>query len=349
MTGNYILNKSKSALNNDEFYTTYETIAKEVCHYEPHFRGKVVLCNCGDHFESSFSKFFIKNFNRLGMKGLMCTSYCSSKVVSTESGLTDNDGEPLSNAHGYILSVSEVPEHITPDSDDSVIHEWLKVNRYVRKLKGTGDFRSEECVEYLKESDIVVTNPPFSLFRDLISLIIKHNKKFLVISNANAITYKEIFPLIQNNEAWIGNHFGDMEFKVPADSEARSTRFWIDETGQKWRSLGNAMWLTNLDINRRYQELVLTACYNPSTHPTFDEYDAIECSRVSNIPMDYDGIMAVPITFLNKHNPDQFEIIGEANHGSDNPFDLFRPTIKGKLVYKRILIRNKLLKKPDTG
>ena len=348
MAGNSILNKSKSAINNDEFYTTYDTIVNEVSHYEQHFKDKIVFCNCDDPFESSFAKFFIKNFNKLELKTLLCTSYCLSKIALTRSDLTDENGEKLTNEQGYILSLSEVPEHILPNSDDDTVHEWLKNNSCVKKLKGTGDFRSEECVEYLKSADIIVTNPPFSLFKELIALIIKYNKKFLVIGNANAITYKEIFPLIQNNRIWIGNHFGEMEFKVPDDSEKKSSRFWIDETGQKWRSLGNAMWLTNLDINRRHQELVLTVKYNPKTHPTFDEYDAIECTRVSNIPMDYEGIMAVPITFLNKHNPDQFEIVGEANHGSDNPFDLFKPTINGKLMYKRILIRNKLLQKEKT-
>lgn len=345
MAGNSVLNKSKSALNNDEFYTTYETIEKELCHYYKHFDNKVVLCNCDDPFESNFSKYFIKNFNKFGLKRLICTSYYSSKIISTECVLTDENNEPLADGNGYVLSIDEVPNTINTNSDDLAVQEFLKTKNYVKKLKGTGDFRSEECVEYLKLSDIVITNPPFSLFRDLISLIVRYKKKFLVIGNANAITYKEIFPLIQNNEAWIGYHFGDMEFKVPSYAEARSTRFWIDDTGQKWRSLGNAMWLTNLDINRRHKELELTVRYNPETHPTFDDYNAIECSRVSNIPFDYEGVIAVPITFLNKHNPEQFEIVGEANHGSDNPFDLFKPTINGKLVYKRILIRRKSLKK----
>ena len=188
----------------------------------------------------------------------------------------------------------------------------------------------------------MVTNPPFSLFRELISLVTEYEKQFLVIGNQNAITYKEIFPLIQENKAWIGYQFGDMAFRVPDDSEPRKTRFWIDSTGQKWRSLGNAMWLTNMDMNRRHERLELTQFYDAESYPRYDEYDAIEVSKVANIPRDYDGVMGVPITFLNKYNPEQFEIIGEANHGSDNSFDLFKPTINGKLKFKRILIRNKI-------
>lgn len=341
MVGNSILNKSKSTKNNDEFYTTYETIENELAHYEIQLRDKVVLCNCDDPFESNFSKYFIRNFNRLKLKKLICTSFYSSKIITSESNLTDDNGEPLSNKHGYVLKVTSVPKRISENSSDAEIHDLLKRKGSVKKLSGTGDFRSKECIIYLKKSDVVITNPPFSLFRELISLIIEHKKQFLVIGNANAITYKEIFPLIKNNEAWIGYHFGDMSFRVPDDSEARSTRFWIDINGQKWRSIGNAMWFTNIDIIRRHQELKLTKAYDASKYPKYDDYDAIEVSRVADIPMDYDGIMAVPITFLNKHNPEQFDIIGEANHGSDNPFDLFKPTINGKLIYKRILIRRR--------
>ncbi|WP_158588706.1 adenine-specific methyltransferase EcoRI family protein [Butyrivibrio sp. X503] len=341
-TGNAILNKAKSAKDNDEFYTTYETVENEVAHYVSEFKGKTVLCNCDDPFESSFSKYFIKNFNTLGLKGLICTSYCASRVLGTDSSLVDMQGEPLSNDNGYVLVLSKVSETITPTSTDKEVHEFLQSQKSVRKLIGDGDFRSDECIEYLKLADIVVTNPPFSLFRELISLVTEYEKQFLVIGNQNAITYKEIFPLIQENKAWIGYQFGDMAFRVPDDSEPRETRFWIDATGQKWRSLGNAMWLTNMDMNRRHERLELTKFYDAEAYPRYDEYDAIEVSKVANIPQDYKGVMGVPITFLNKYNPEQFEIIGEANHGSDNSFDLFKPTINGKLKFKRILIRNKL-------
>lgn len=340
--GNSILNKAKSAKDNDEFYTTYETVEKEVSHYTDEFRNKVVLCNCDDPFESNFSKYFIKNFNSLGLKKLICTSYSSSRVLATDSNLVDENGEPLSNDNGYVLVLSKVAKALTNDSTDAEVHDYIKEIQAVKKLNGNGDFRSAECVDYLKQSDIVVTNPPFSLFRELISLVTEYDKKFLVIGNQNAITYKEIFPLIQENKAWIGYQFGDMAFRVPQDSEPRETRFWIDETGQKWRSLGNAMWLTNIDMKRRHQKLDLCKVYDSEQYPKYDEYDAIEVSKVADIPQDYNGIMGVPITFLNKYNPEQFEIVGEANHGSDNSFDLFKPTVDGKLKFKRILIRNKL-------
>ena len=157
----------------------------------------------------------------------------------------------------------------------------------------------------------------------------------------NAITYKEIFPLIQNNEAWLGYNNGDMAFRVPENTEPRKTRFWIDDTGQKWRSLGNAMWLTNLDVAYRHKTMALTTSYNPLIHRKFDNYEAINVPKVSLIPYNYNGVMAVPLTILNKYNPDQFEIVGEANHGSDNPYDLFKPVIDGKSIFKRILIRVK--------
>lgn len=339
MVGNFVLNQSKTAKNNDEFYTTYETIEKELVHYKKQIKEKVILCNCDDPFESNFSKYFIKHFNLLNLKGLICTSYKSSKVISTKSDLSDIEGNTLSNEFGYVLDINKIPSYITPQSNDAQVIDFLKKHGKIKKLKGDGDFRSKECIDYLKKADIIITNPPFSLFRELMALILKYNKFFLLIGNSNAITYKEIFPLIQNDKVWIGYNYGDMEFRVPDNSVPRSTRYWIDETGQKWRSLGNAMWLTNIDIVRRHQFLNLTKYYNNDKYPKYDNYDAIEVSRVADIPLDYNGVMAVPITFLNKYNPEQFEIVGEANHGSDNSFDIFKPVLNGKLVYKRILIK----------
>lgn len=341
MATNSVLNKSKYKRNNDEFYTTYETIEKELSHYKKHFESKIILCNCDDPFESNFCKYFIRYFNEYKIRKLICTSYAQSQVVATQSELYDKNGDKINNKNGYGLSITRVPKNITVNSTDEDIVKWLKKRKNVKKLDGDGDFRSKECIDYLKKADIIITNPPFSLFRDLIALIQKYDKKFLLIGNSNAITYKEIFPAIQNNEMWLGYHYGDMSFRVPKDAEERKTRFWIDEDGQKWRSLGNAMWLTNMDIERRHKKLELTEEYSPNNYPKYDEYDAIEVSRVANIPRDYKGIMGVPITFLNKHNPEQFDIVGEANHGSDNEFDLFKPTVDGKLIYKRILIRNK--------
>ena len=198
----------------------------------------------------------------------------------------------------------------------------------------------------MKECDICCTNPPFSLFASLFSLLIKYEKQYLLIGNQNAITYKEIFPYIKENKAWVGYRFGDMSFRVPDDTEPRNTRFWVDESGQKWRSLGNAMWLTNLDMPKRHQELILTAHYESEKYPKYDDFDGINVQKVADIPMDYFGIMGVPITYLKYHNGEQFEIVGEANHGSDNEFDLFKPRVNGKELFKRILIR-RIEKKPS--
>lgn len=336
---NVFLNKAKHVENNDEFYTTYESIENELSYYSNHFKGKNILCNCDDPFESNFSKYFLKNFNRLGIKKLVTISYAFSNLNENRSELFDRDGDVLETNKGYVMIITSVPKYITSHSSDEQLINWLRKRKSIKKLKGDGDFRSQESVSYLEKSDIVVTNPPFSLFRELILLIQNYQKKFLVIGNSNALMYKEIFPLIKNNKVWLGVNYGDMSFRVPEYSEERRTRFWIDEDGQKWRSLGNAMWLTNLDLERRHKNLELINTYTPLDYQKYDLYDAIEVSRVANIPIDYDGIMGVPITFLNKHNPEQFEIIGEANHGSDNEYDLFKPTINGKEIYKRVLIR----------
>lgn len=327
-------------IKDDEFYTTYETIEKELSHYTKHFQDKTVLCNCDDPFESNFCKFFLRNFNKFGLKRLICTSYGSSKLGSTQLNLFDNENEPLIEGQGYVLDVKKFCD-IEGEISNEYVTNFLANSRFIKKLKGDGDFRSPECIKYLKIADIVVTNPPFSLFKELVAEVIKYKKKYLLIGNQNALTYKEIFPLIQNNEAWTGFQFGEMKFRVPASSEPRNTRYWVDETGQKWRSLGNAMWLTNLDNERRHEKLKLTKKYNPNDYPKYDLYDAINVRKVADIPCDFPGIMGVPITIINKYNSEQFEIVGEANHGSDNEYDLFKPTINGKEIFKRILIRNK--------
>ena len=310
------LQTAKNA-KDDEFYTTYETVQKELSHYVKHFNKKTVLCNCDDPFKSNFCRYFIRNFNVLGLKRLICTSYVTSDIGSFQTSLFENCEEPQFNTRGYVLDLKKVPEKANNFSDKE-IESFLFKSQHVQYLYGNGDFRSPECVEYLKDSDIVVTNPPFSLFKELIALLVKYQKGFLLIGNQNSLTYKEIFPLIQNNQAWTGYQFGDMKFRVPQTSEPRATRYWVDENGQKWRSLGNAMWLTNLDIERRHKQLVLTKKYNPTEYPHYDTYDAINVKRVADIPYDYAGIMGVPITIIDKYNSDQFEILGEANHGSDN-------------------------------
>lgn len=334
-TGNtnaYLQNAKRN--KNDEFYTTYGTIEKEISNYKSSFHGKTVFCNCDDPYESNFSKFFIKHFNDYGLKRLICISYSNSPFAGTQLSLF---GDTISSGHGQLLDITEIPDKRRALSDYDI--QQIILNSGVEYLKGNGDFRSAESIQYLKQSDIVVTNPPFSLFRELISLLSKYKKNFLLIGNMNAINYKEIFPLIKNNQAWLGYNNGEMAFKVPRDTEPHKTRYWVDKNGQKWRSLGNAMWFTNMDVKYRHQKMQLTQKYNKKIYPTFDNYDAIFIPTIKDIPDDYNGVMAVPITILTRYNPDQFEIIGEANHGSDNSYDLFKPVINGKLTYKRILIR----------
>lgn len=337
---NFNLQNAKNT-KDDEFYTTYETIEKEIAHYTKHFANKVVLCNCDDPFESNFCKYFLKNFNILKLKRLICTSYKSSKMIATQQiTLFDENKASLHQGQGYVLDVKEFCG-IEGEIPNSIIYDFINNSGAIKKLKGDGDFRSDECIQYLKKSDIVVTNPPFSLFKEMVAELVKYKKKFLLIGNQNALTYKEIFPLIQKNKVWTGYQFGEMKFRVPSSSEPRSTRYWVDETGQKWRSLGNAMWLTNIDNERRHEKVPLNHYYNPKDYPKYDTYDAINVKTINDIPCDYSGIMGVPITIINRYNSEQFEIVGEANHGSDNEFDLFKPTVKGKAIFKRILIRNK--------
>ena len=333
------LQKAKKC-KNDEFYTRYEDIEKEISHYKKQFKNKVVLCNCDDPFESNFCKFFLKNFNVLKLKRLICTSFGSSKMVLTEIIPLDQNNNKLSRKNGYVLDVTKFTE-IDGVIPDEKISKLLLNSKCIKKLNGKGDFQSDECIEYLKECDIVVTNPPFSLFKEFVALIVKHKKKFLIVGNQNALTYKEIFPLIKKDKAWTGYQFGEMKFRVPDESEPRKTRYWVDETGQKWRSLGNAMWLTNIDNERRHREIILTKKYNEMDYPKYDNYDAINVRTINDIPSDYYGIMGVPITIINRYNSKQFEIVGEANHGSDNEYDLFKPIINGKEIYKRILIRRR--------
>lgn len=317
-------------MKDDEFYTTYETVESEVNHYASQLNNKVVLCNCDDPFNSNFVKYFIAHFHELRLRRLICTSFGVSSPYEMQYSLFDEQQRFSVQKKGFLLDIKQ-----------GDIEKNFSISDFVKELNGDGDFRSPECIKYLKQADVVITNPPFSLFKEFVILMQKYNKRFLIIGNQNALTYKEIFPLIKNNQVWTGYQFGEMKFRVPAYSEPRATRFWIDETGQKWRSLGNAMWLTNLDNERRHQDLKLTKRFDAYTYPKYDNYDAIHVKSIVEIPIDYKGIMGVPITIINRYNYEQFEIIGEANHGSDNEFDFFKPTINGKEIFKRILIRNR--------
>lgn len=299
------LSNAKRA-KNDEFYTQLSDIENELKHYKSHFAGKVVYCNCDDARKSNFFRFFQKKFNDYGLKKLITTSY--------------NE-----NGHGSVL----VYEGDT-NSNGKLGDNEVKVS----ELKGNGDFRSEECIELLKESDIVVTNPPFSLFREYIATLVQYDKKFLVIGNQNAITYKEIFPLIKENKLWLG--FSDnktMEFVMPDSYEKYN---YIDKKGRKIGKVPAISWFTNLEHSKRNDEIILYKKYTSEEFPKYDNYDAIEVSRVCEIPKDYNGVMGVPITFLGKYNPSQFEIV-KFRKGDDDK-DL---CVNGKCPYFRILIKRK--------
>ena len=328
MSGNKSLHKAAAA-KKDEFYTQLPDIENELRHYKSHFNGKVVFCNCDDPYESNFFKYFAMNFNSLGLKKLIATCYATSPIVYTQLNIFGGSevvAAEQNKKKPYKVIVTEVTDENNDGRIDLADVEYLLKNKknVLTLLEGDGDFRSKECVELLKQSDIVVTNPPFSLFREYVSQLIEYDKKFIIIGNQNAITYKEIFPLIAQNILWLGYKAGDMAFKVPDSYEARNTRFWIDEKGQKWRSMGNICWFTNLDIKKRHENIILYKHYTPEEYPKYDNYDAINVNKVADIPCDYDGVMGVPITFLDKYNPDQFEIVAfrKGNDGKDLVYSL---------------------------
>ena len=345
--GNNASLRKADRVKQDEFYTTYEAIQSELNNYEKHFEGKTVLCNADDPFESNFCKFFLRNFNYLKLKRLICTSYNSSPVAGTQLSFFDISEDGEQRGHGYVLDVSKVPMANGRGVSDDDIDKLLRTKKWVKELKGDGDFRSEECIEYLRQADVVVTNPPFSLFREYVAQLMEYDKRFVIIGNQNAITYKEIFPLLRENKMWIGYKFGDMSFRVPDYYEPRETRFWVDETGQKWRSLGNACWFTNLDIKKRHEKLILYKNYASEDYPLYDNYDAINVDKVSDIPKDYDKSMGVPITFFDKYNPSQFEILDGIGRYSilDNERTKaegnYLSMVNGKAKYFRIVIRRK--------
>ena len=333
MAKNENLHRAKDA-KKDEFYTQYEDIQNELNHYEQHFKGKTVLCNCDDPFESNFCKFFLRNFNYLGLKRLICTSYSTSPVVGQQLSLFDDENEPLVQGNGYVMDIKEVPmANGRGVSDDDIDALLRSKKRGVKKLKGDGDFRSEECIEYLEEADIVVTNPPFSLFRDYVAQLVAYRKKFLIIGNINAITYKEIFPLIKDNELWLGAsiHSGDRKFYVPDDYPLHAAGCGVDENGRKYIRVKGVRWFTNLDYEIRHEKLVLYKRYygNEDEYPHYANYDAINVDKVADIPCDYFEEMGVPITYVDKHNPEQFEIIG-ASRWMGKPMSEIAP--KGSYV-----------------
>ena len=333
------MHRAKRA-KNDEFYTQLSDIENELRHYKDYFRNKVVYCNCNDPKVSNFFHYFAYNFKTLGLKKLITTCYKNQ----TPDLFTQNQHE-----QSICLEYQGEGYNGTPDLD--------KIG--IVPLKGEGDFRSGECVELLKQSDVVVTNPPFSLFREYVAQLIEHEKKFLIIGNMNSISYKEIFPLIKENRVWLGitPKGQDMLFDVPEDyaeelvtTKKEGSAYKLIEGVVKGR-LGNAAWFTNLDHKKRHEELILYRKYSSDEYPKYDNYDAINVDKTKNIPVDYDGTMGVPITFLDKYNPDQFEIVGSDYEVKEGLFPeivnpkwegkIDRGYINGKRMYARILIRRK--------
>ena len=299
------------ATKNDEFYTQLEDIENELKYYKDYFKGKVVYCNCDGFLnkeKSNFFMYFSLNYEFLGLKGLICTKYNPNGKGKKYEYYGDLNG------NNY------------PDEEEICTSE----------LEGDGDFRSEECIELLKKCDIVCTNPPFSLFRQYVAQLFEYKKDFLIIGNGNAISYKEIFPLIKDNKMWLGVSItsGDRKFVVPDNYPLNAAGCGIDENGKKYIRVKGVRWFTNLDHKKRHEELLLYKKYNTEEYPKYDNYDAIEVGKTKDIPMDYNGIMGVPITFLNKYCPTQFEIV-KFRKGDDGK-DL---CVNGKCPYFRILIK----------
>lgn len=296
----------------DEFYTQLPDIERELRHYTEHFKGKVVYCNCDDPRISNFFHYFSFRFEELGLKKLITTCYKNQEMDM----FSRHDCE-----RAIVLEyIGDKNENKVPDPGEIGVHH----------LKGDGDFRSDECIELLKQADIVVTNPPFSLFREYVAQLMEYNKKFLIIGNINAITYKDIFKHIQNNTLWLGYN---------------CTRYFRQPNGKLFET-ARSYWYTNMDIEKRHESLILTQKYSAREYPKYDNYDAIEVSQTKDIPIDYPGAMGVPITFLDKYNPKQFEILGMDDHRLKFPKWRGRgPNLNGKPIYRRVIIRNKNLKK----
>jgi len=312
---NKLLQKAKS----DEFYTQLSDIESELQHYKNHFKNKVVYCNCDNPTISNFFNYFASNFKELGLKKLIAFCYKKQGIDLLNTKKTEN---------GFFYEYTE-NKNIKPNSTD------------ITHFKGDGDFRSKESIKLLKQADIVVTNPPFSLFRAYVEQLVKYDKQFLIIGNINAITYKEIFKLIKENKAWLGVNLGRgiSGFIVPEHYELYGTEARIDNYGNRIISPNNCLWLTNLDIPKRHKNIVLTKTYfgSENEYAHYDNYDGININKTSDIPLDYEGAMGVPITFLYKYNPEQFEIIKFRK--GDNEKDL---SINGKCPYFRILIKKRI-------
>lgn len=360
MRKNTELNRAGVA-KKDEFYTQLSDIEAELQFYKDSFKDKIVLCNCDDPFESNFFKYFVLHFNELEIKKLIATCYQYSPLSDRKRSI-DRLLVPCraERKDAYKAVVTFVDDSLVQRNNTFIPEDLFSLTgNSIEFLNGDGDFRSRECMSLLDYSDIVVTNPPFSLFRDFIGTLISKEKKFLIIGNINAATYKEVFPLIRDNKIWLGAsiHSGDRKFYVPHAYPLNAANCGYDDDGKRYIRVKGVRWYTNLDMPQRHQGIKLSKTYNPKDYPSFDNYNAINVSRTANIPCDYPGIMGVPITFLDKYDPDQFDILMLANgnvRANSNPETLKLVgyerhendrggvgIINGKRSYARILVRNK--------
>jgi len=352
-SGNATLNRAFT-VKKDEFYTQYDDVAREMVKHQEQLKGKAILCNCDDPFESAFFRYFAINFDKLGLKRLISTCYGESSIAGREY--------PLEGVTGaYKAVVTEVPDEplVRPDGSMDLEPLFSMPGNSLAHLVGDGDFRSDECKALLEEADIVATNPPFSLFREYISQLELHEKDFVILGNMNATTTKEVFPLFRDNKVWYGESIrsGDRKFHVPDSYPLNAANCGVDEKGRRFIRVTGVRWFTNLDTSMRKKPIKLTCHYTPEEYPSYENYDVINVGRTQNIPVDYDGIMGVPITFLDKYDPDQFEIIMLANGNARTnvPPKILREVnyrphsedrggvgiINGRRVYARILIRRK--------
>lgn len=318
------LQKAKKG-KNDEFYTQLEDIERELKHYKEHFKDKVVYCNCDDPRVSNFFHYFSYNFEKLGLKKLITTCYKNQ----SRDLFSDNQSDKAI----WLEYTGDKNGDKVPNPDEIGVYE----------LKNDGDFRSQESIDLLKQADIVVTNPPFSLFREYVAQLIEYDKKFVIVGSLNALTYKEVFKLIKENKLWLGYGFqsGNAYFKTKHSTDDFAKGVYDEKTGLvKFR---NIHWFTNLDHEKRHEDLMLYTHYRPEEYPKYDNYDAINVDKTKDIPSDFAGAIGVPITFLDKYNPEQFEIIGQMATTKIDEFNYGYPYVNGSKIYARIIIKNKKL------
>jgi len=338
----------------DEFYTQYEDVSKEMVKHADQLKGKTVLCNCDDPFESAFFRYFALHFNKIGLAKLISLSYAGSPILGKEYPLEEHTS-------AYEAAVTQVPDEplVRPDGSLDLESLFALPGNSLTHLDGDGDFRSQECMALLEQADVVATNPPFSLFREYIGQLVQHEKKFIILGNMNAATCREVFPLFSSNRVWYGESIrsGDRKFLVPDNYPLNAANCGLDEKGRRYIRVKGVRWFTNLDHNRRHRPIELSHRYSPAQYPRYENYDAIDVSRTQHIPIDYNGLMGVPITFLDKYSPDQFEIVMLANGNARTSVPSvtlkevgYQPhsedrggvgIINGQRVYARILIRKK--------